>query len=136
MRFVFVGSVALVALLGVGVCAAATVPPIPDASVAVDKTGTAGSGEARGAGAKSVTIKKGWNTIHAYNCLVTLSGDTAKITLYGTPDEDVSITSPFALHQIMMSTQCATGNWISFYVTKLLSGGKFNWSSLQSWDYK
>lgn len=141
MRSVSVASLGLALVMtSIGVISSAqgqSAPPVHNPNITVDPNALSGTGAIIGKGdTRAVTIKKGWNDIHAYNCVVTLDGKKEALTLYSTKDEAVSITSPYPLHQTMMLAQCTNGNWVSFYVTKLLSGGKFNWSSLQSWDYK
>jgi len=110
-------------------------PPIPKTKIAPD-VDVIGEGQILGK-KEAVTVAKGWNTIHAYNCVAGNVSNKPTVKLYGTQAEGVSLTGPSNLPTIqnLMVAQCATGNWVSFYVTKV-TGNSFTYNSLQSWDYK
>ena len=113
---------------------AQTRPPTPNVKVSPNAEPI---GEGRVTGNRELTVQKKWNNIHAKNCQTFGSGNNATIVLTD-DDEEISLTTTAAFSTTMaaMAAQCATGNWVSFYVTKVLSGGKFTWTNFLTWDYK
>ncbi len=71
------------------------------------------------------------------NCVAGNVSNKPTVKLYSTDAEAVSLTasSNSPSMQALMVGQCATGNWVSFFVTKV-TGNSFNYNALQSWDYK
>jgi hypothetical protein len=134
-EIVVAGSIAMAA--GISTVVAQSAPPVPEKP----QEGQAGPGGEggflphSGAQPRTITVVKGWNTIHAYSCLLTRSGTTFTIKLNALASEGVYITSTYPEVHAMMVAQCALGNWISFYVTKKTTSN-FTWSSLQAWSYK
>jgi hypothetical protein len=142
IRYFFTG---LVLFASASIACAQSSPPVPDKPVDVNAppAGTGAmlprKGVSGSAAVVSAAIVVGWNNMHAYSCQTWKSSSAAyTVKAYSLSSEGVSITatgptgSPF---QTMMAAQCATGNWLSFYVTKK-TGTTFTWSNLQTWSYK
>ena len=126
---------AAILLATMATASAQTAPPVPKTKILPD-VDVIGEGRILG-NREAVTIKLGWNTIHAENCVAGNVAGKPSVKLYGTQAEGVSLTGPstFPSIQALMIAQCVAGNWVSFNVTKI-TGNTFNYNALQSWDYK
>jgi hypothetical protein len=126
---------AFILLATIATASAENSPPIPKTKISPD-VDVIGEGQILGK-KEAVTVVLKWNTIHAATCVAGNVSNKPSVKLYGTQSEGVSLTGPFNFPSIqaMMVAQCATGNWVSFYVTKI-TGNTFSYNALQSWDYK
>jgi hypothetical protein len=114
-------------------------PPLPPDDLPVNKIGgDQGQTTFRSNGAKpqAITVQKKWNVIHAKNCWLTYDKKgNPVLNLYSTDDEDVGISSTHPEKFPVMIAQCATGNWIAFWVTKV-TATSFTWTDLYTYDFK
>lgn len=141
MKRLFFAALALAA--SASISCAQSAPPVPDkpadANAAPAGSGTMSPRKGASGSITPAAVNLGWNNMHAYSCQTWRSSSTGySVKMYSLSNEGVSITATGAAgipFHAMMAAQCATGNWVSFYVTKK-SGSSFTWSNMQTWSYK